>query len=244
MTFFRVLLFTFIIIILLLEPFSVTAGTEGHKEEMLRKVKPRVVISEFINLSDYRGNWKLKEAFPRLLISRLITDTYFVFKKLPEAALMLKSLRNRKIPPKFKERIVRESAVSNQYLLGGVIDAFSLSGQGASIDRLGGYRRWHFKLKMRIAVQDLSSGRVRWDSFKESLTSHDVGFTIIGGPGGMEDFDGFYLDRIEKIPFGSPAFRSSLPGRTHEKLIGALRDWLLARPDGVLLGDLKKSTSQ
>lgn len=172
---------------------------------LIEMVNAQTIIIRCKNSSDYDGRWKLTREIPRFLQIKLKKG----FK------------HNIKIQNNFNSPVIPKKTI----LLDLDIQKFRFYGYNIANYRVGGYNNYRVQIlcKMKIIKNDDTEVY----EVEGLAIDSNLGFTILGGPGGDDDIGQNPYVRIQGLRFGSRKFMKTVYGKALIRLSEKINKHLL-----------------
>jgi hypothetical protein len=166
-------------------------------------------VGPFRNASEYKGKWNIGPGI---------------------AGLLLKKLQNEGLTNAELNTQLFSSSNTRKISVSGLITKFKFHEYIAAAYRLGGYKNYVVDIIIKLKLVSKSPGGLKADKDIEcSISNKKYGLTVFGGPGQSDDFDVNVYEELQKIPFASDEYWTTIYGTATKECVNKMSEWIIER---------------
>jgi len=190
---------------------------------------PNLIFLELKNDSKYKGKWDLSKELSIALKEYINKTGKYNVRVLnfEELEGFKKEFTGNPIDKAQFYYFILEQ-LSATMLFEGTIDKFDISTYGVVSPGLGGYTSYKGANELTFHIYNREKKKKSTFVCEGKETSHNLGFTILGGPGGRNDNIDL-IEKLETLKFGSVLFYKTILGRAVEQCFSNANAYLLKK---------------
>jgi len=177
--------------------FFILAPLYSGQSEKLTTLQKEIIITRFVNKSDYKGKWDLEKEFPQRIRTALIKEGYLI------PSIIEKHNRTTLL------RLISDSGPMG--IIRGEIKEFSLATQLFSF---GPFKYKVDTARIDLDLEIIKEGEVITEFCTQKEEDKKINYVLFGGA--MEDTQDIEITDFE---FGSSLFEQSIAGKATRKIV-------------------------